>query len=83
MFLRPQDNIPGLHVLLVDTAREDVKVQMECSIDDSILMLSTYILRNIRRHNDAQVPARRHFLKENDAYRPAMLGGNRRGENNP
>lgn len=52
---------------------------MEHGIDDSTLMLGPYILCNVRRHNDTQVPAR-HFFEENDVDRPAVLGGNRRSE---
>ena len=79
MLLRPQDDIPGLHVLLVDAAREDVKIKTERRINDSILMLGAYVLCSIRRRSDTQVPAR-HFLEENDVDRPAMLSGNRRSE---
>src|SRR5258708_37569604 len=75
MLLWPQNDIPGLHVLLIDAAREDVKEQMECGVDDSTLMLGTYFLCNIRRHNGAQVPAR-HLLEENDVHCPALLAGN-------
>src|SRR5258707_15606052 len=74
MLLWPQNDIPGLHVLLIDAAREDVKEQMECGVDDSTLMLGTYFLCNIRRHNGAQVPAR-HLLEENDVHCPALVGG--------
>ena len=58
MLLRPQNDIPRLHVLLVDAAREDIKGQTERSVDDSRLMLGANILCNIRRPNGAQVPAR-------------------------
>src|SRR5258707_11519770 len=64
---------------MLHAAREDVKEQTECGVDDSTLMLGAYFLCNIRRHNGAHVPAR-HFLEENDVHRPALLGGNCRSE---
>src|SRR5216684_888159 len=75
MLLWPQNDIPGLQVLLLHATCEDVKGQMERSVDDSALMLGTYILCNIQRHNGVQIPAW-HFLEENDIHCPALLGGN-------
>ena len=79
MLLRPQNDIPGLHVSLFDAVREDVEEQTERGVDDGIPMLDAYLLCNFRRHYGTQVPAR-HFLEENDVDGPAPLAGNLRSE---